>query len=122
MDRADIADDRIVKLVLSRDREAEGRARCYVNRSADGEMRNRGRVDQDAAARAGEGRTDRVRGRNGLIPSGLERGAEAGGAVGQGAVSRQSSLAVGTGKVNRARVATGRVIKWILSHNREVEG
>src|SRR4029077_4248556 len=91
VNRAGVARGGVVELVLSRDDESEVQAGRGGGRSEDGKVSCRRGIDQNAVAR-GDGRNGGIRGCNGLAAGGYERDIEAGGAVAQSAVGRQSRL------------------------------
>src|SRR5207302_985016 len=71
---------------------------------------------------AGDAAVARVGGRESLVASGLQGGAEGTGAGAQGAVRRQDALAVAAAEVGRAAVARRRVVGVMERGDGDAEG
>src|SRR5439155_343687 len=76
----------------------------------------------DAVACAGDGTVRRVRGRDGSVAGGTQRGGEGAHAVGQRASGRQDGLRVRAAELDRARVTRGGVVELGRASCREGEG
>src|SRR5262245_39003653 len=104
MDGAVVAVGNVVELILCCDYQNKRIARRNAGWRRNNEMRD-GIADRDAATDAHDSIVAGVSGHQGLIASGVERGAEYASAVGQRRVCGEQRRVIARLEMNRARVA-----------------